>query len=132
MHYRNSSWQHEFVIRFPLFVCHSLGNVLFRMYSTVATNMRFAWDEMKSRLNLVKHAIHFETAALLFEDPPSVSRSDRIIDGEEHWQTLGVAAGVAVHLVAQVDYKEEGDEVIRIISARKATPRERKAHEEGI
>jgi uncharacterized DUF497 family protein len=48
------------------------------MYSTVATNLRFAWDEKKNRLNLVKHKVSFETAALVFEDPHSVSRSDRI------------------------------------------------------
>jgi hypothetical protein len=102
------------------------------MYSTVATNLRFAWDEKKNRLNLAKHKVSFETAALVFEDPHSVSRSDRIKDGEERWQTLGVAAGVAVLLVAHVDYEEGGEEVIRIISARKATPHERQAYEEGI
>jgi uncharacterized DUF497 family protein len=45
---------------------------------------------------------------------------------------LGVAVGVAVLLVAHVDYEEGGEEVIRIISARKATPHERQAYEEGI
>ena len=74
----------------------------------------------------------FETAALVFEDPHSVSRLDRIQDGEERWQTLGRAGGVAVLLVAHVDSQEEGEEVIRIVSARKATPQERKIYEEGL
>lgn len=44
----------------------------------------------------------------------------------------GVAVGVVVLLVAHADYEESGEEVIRIISARKATPIERKTYEEGI
>jgi uncharacterized protein len=102
------------------------------MYDVVATYMRFVWDEKKSRLNLAKHKVSFETAALAFEDPHSITRFDRIKDGEERWQTLGVAVGVAVLLVAHADFEEGGEEVIRIISARKATPHERKIYEEGI
>jgi uncharacterized DUF497 family protein len=94
--------------------------------------MRFLWDEKKSRQNLAKHRVSFETATLVFEDPHSFSRFDRIKDGEQRWQTLGVAGGVAVLLVAHVDDEEDGEEVIRIISARKATPHERKIYEEGI
>ncbi len=102
------------------------------MYDIVATHMRFLWDENKSRLNLAKHKVSFETAALVFEDPHCISRLDRIKDGEERWQTIGVAAGVVVLLVAHADSGEGGEEVIRIISARKATPQERKIYEEGI
>jgi uncharacterized protein len=94
--------------------------------------MRFLWDEKKSRLNLAKHKVSFETAVLAFEDPHSISHFDRIKDGEERWQTVGVTGGVAVLLVAHADYEERGEEVIRIISARKATPHERKIYEEGI
>ena len=45
---------------------------------------------------------------------------------------IGVAIGVAVLLVAYADYEESGEEVIRIISARKATTHERKIYEEGF
>jgi hypothetical protein len=68
----------------------------------------------------------------VFEDPYSFSRFDRMKDGEERWQTLGIAGGVVVLLVAHVDYEEGGEEMVRIISARKATPSERKTYEEGI
>ena len=68
----------------------------------------------------------------MFEDPHSVTRLDRMKDGEERFQTLGVAGGVAILLVAHLDYEEGGEEVIRIISARKATRRERKTYEEGF
>ena len=116
----------------PLLICLAPANVLFCMYITVVTRMRFVWDEKKSRVNLAKHKVSFELAALVFEDPHSVSRFDRIKNGEERWQTLGVPIGVAVLLVAHADYEESGEEVIRIISARKATPHERKIYEEGI
>jgi uncharacterized DUF497 family protein len=94
--------------------------------------MRFVWDEKKSRRNLAKHKVSFETATLVFDDPHAISRLDRIEDGEQRWQTLGLAGGIVVLLVAHAYYEEEGEEVIRIISARKATPRERKMYEQGI
>jgi uncharacterized DUF497 family protein len=102
------------------------------MYIKVRTDMRFLWDERKSRANLAKHRISFETAAMVFEDPHSITRSDRIKEGEERWQTIGVAGGVAVLLVAHAYWEESGEEVVRIISARKATAHERKIYEEGI
>jgi uncharacterized DUF497 family protein len=73
--------------------------------------------------------IGFETALKVFFDPFHVSRQDRFVAGEERWQTIGMVDGVLILLVAhQID--EEG-EVIRIIFARKATPRERMAYEEA-
>lgn len=94
--------------------------------------MRYTWDENKSRRNLAKHKVSFETATLVFEDPHCVTRFDRIKDGEERFQTLGIAGGLAILLVAHIDYEEGGEEVIRIISARKATRREREIYEEGF
>jgi len=60
-----------------------------------------------------------------------MSIQDRQVSGEERWQTLGLVGGVVVLLVAHT-YREEGDdEVIRIISARKATNHERQCYEHG-
>ncbi len=93
--------------------------------------MRFEWNVAKNRRNLAKHGISFEIAKSIFEDPYALSMKDRVVDGEERWQTLGAIGDVAVALVAHT-YEEIGDvEVIRIISARKATPLERKAYEQG-
>jgi uncharacterized DUF497 family protein len=102
------------------------------MYATVVTYMRFDWDEKKNLLNLEKHKVSFEVAALVFGDPHSLTRFDRCKDGEERWHTLGIAVGVTVLLVAHAEYKESGEELIRIISARRATPHERKIYEEGV
>ncbi len=90
--------------------------------------MRFEWNEVKNRRNLEKHKISFETARLVFDDPHSRSIQDRLVDDEERWQTVGMIQGLIV-LVAHT-YRAEGEEeVIRIISARKATPAERRAYE---
>jgi uncharacterized protein len=94
--------------------------------------MEFAWDEQKSRRNLVKHGVSFETAKLVFDDPRAVSRLDSVKGGEERWQTLGLAAGILILLVVHTYREESGEEVLRIISARKATPHERMIYEQGI
>jgi uncharacterized DUF497 family protein len=60
--------------------------------------MRFVWDEKKNRRNLAKHKISFETTKLVFEDPFAISRLDRIVDGEERWQTMGLIGAVVVVL----------------------------------
>jgi len=90
--------------------------------------MRVEWDEAKNRLNLAKHKIGFETAALVFDDPHSLSDLDRIVDDEERWQTIGMISGVPV-LVAHTWREEDGEDVIRLISARKASSAERKNYE---
>ena len=91
--------------------------------------MRFLWDERKSRRNLAKHQISFETARDVFDDPWALSIPDRVVEGEQRWQTVGLLGGVAVVLVAHTVEKENVEEVIRIFSARKATPRERRIYE---
>ena len=92
--------------------------------------MLFEWDEVKSRRNLLKHGIGFETAKLVFDDPYSFSVRDRFVEGEERWQTLGMIGGEVV-MVAHTHRDEGEDLVTRIISARKATPTERKAYAEA-
>lgn len=92
----------------------------------------FEWDEEKNRKNLAKHKVSFETAKLVFEDPRAVSLLERIEEGEERWHTVGMAGGVVILLVVHTHRGQGGEEVTRIISARKATPRERKIYEEGI
>jgi len=102
------------------------------MYKKARTIMYVEWDERKNRANQRKHRLSFETAALVFEDPHAISVPDRMVEGEERWQTLGMAGGIAILLVAHTESKEEGELIIRITSARKATPHERKIYEEGL
>ena len=94
--------------------------------------MRFVWDEKKSRANLAKHGIAFPTAAKVFDDPRALSFPDRVVEGEQRWKTIGWAEGVPVVLtVAHTVFVEGTEEIIRIISARKATPCERRDYEES-
>lgn len=90
--------------------------------------MRFEWDEAKNRRNLAKHKIGFETAKLVFEDPHAISFQDSSADDEDRWQTFGTINGLVV-MVAHTCWEEEGEEVIRVISSRKATSRERRTYE---
>jgi len=90
--------------------------------------MRFEWDEIKDHRNLGKHKISFETAKLVFDDVLALNLQDRVVEGEERWQILGMIKGVVV--VVAYTYREEGEDLVtRIISARKATSAERRAYE---
>jgi uncharacterized protein len=93
--------------------------------------MRFEWDEGKNRRNLAKHKISFENAKLVFDDPQVLADRDREVDEEERWQAVGIIGGSIAVLVAFTYREDEGGEVIRIISARKASPSERRAYGEG-
>jgi uncharacterized protein len=59
-----------------------------------------------------------------------VSRQEREEEGEARWQTIGMVRGVQVLLVAHT--VEEDDKLIRIPSARKATPQERRIYAQGL
>lgn len=94
--------------------------------------IKFEWDLAKAKINLAKHRVSFETAARGFADPFAVVEQDRIESGEQRWQTLGVVDGHLLLLVAHaVQGEDEGVEVIRIISARRADPKERNRYEQN-
>ena len=92
--------------------------------------MRFEWDENKNRENRKKHGVSFEIAMEVFDDPFSLTSQDRIVKGEERFWTLGRVEDLNILVVVHTLMDEKGEEVIRIISARKATPRERAFYEE--
>jgi uncharacterized DUF497 family protein len=68
----------------------------------------------------------------VFDDPRAQSPLERIVESEERWQTIGSAGGVLILLVAHMWHEEDGEESIHIISARKATRRERTLYEESF
>ena len=71
------------------------------------TAPRFTWDEDKNLSNQRKHGVSFELAARVFLDPLHLSVQDRVENGEQRWQTLGLIGGVAVVLVAHT-FTEDG------------------------
>ena len=88
--------------------------------------MRYEWDEEKNRLNQKKHRISFEMAALALEDECCLVRPDRVDEtGEQRWHAIGAARlsrRTSVVLLVVHVYREEidGEEISRIISARRA------------
>ncbi|MDO8520450.1 MAG: BrnT family toxin [Deltaproteobacteria bacterium] len=95
--------------------------------------MLFVWDPEKAGDNIKKHGVSFEIAQTIFDDPFHLSVLDAKDHDEERWTTIGQSAHdktlVVVHTYSIV---EQGQEFIRIISARKATKQERRQYEEGI
>lgn len=94
--------------------------------------MRWIWDPAKNARNRQRHGLSFEVARQVFNDPLAASRRDPYPE-EERWQTIGMIESVIVmviHTYPRPD-KKSGEEVGRIISARKATKHERRAYEEA-
>lgn len=87
--------------------------------------MLFQWDAAKSESHRRKHGVSFEDAIHVFNDPFALLESDRIVEGEIRWQTIGLIGDITVLLVAHTVKEAGQDEIIRIISARRATRTER-------
>ena len=91
--------------------------------------LSFEWDEAKAKSNLAKHAVSFEEAATVFGDPLSVTIPDPIHSQVESRSViLGHSHNQKLLVVVHTD---RGDN-IRIISARRATRRERINYEENV
>jgi uncharacterized DUF497 family protein len=91
----------------------------------------FEWDPVKARTNQRKHGVTFEDAMHVFDDPYARFEQDRADEGGPPlWQALGLAGGVVLLFVAHTVREEGRDEVIRLISARRATRKERNRYDE--
>ena len=89
--------------------------------------MEFEWDESKRLSNLDKHGIDFEDVLAVFAGSIVTVEDARFDYGEDRFVTLGLLQG---HVVAIVH--TEGEDYIRIISARRATKYEQKTYFEQI
>jgi uncharacterized DUF497 family protein len=90
--------------------------------------LAFEWNPRKAALNLGKHKISFDEAVTVFGDPFGQIMDDPVHSvGEKRFVLLGRSDRGRVLVVM---FTERG-EAIRLISARRATPRERRWHEEG-
>jgi len=93
--------------------------------------MQFERDEAKNRANYAKHDVSFEIACKVFDDPLVAYLFDRIVDGEERWQAIGKVLNVPLLVVARTWRDQNGEEIVRIISARQASFHERRLYEQG-
>ena len=84
--------------------------------------MRIEWDPYKNTINIKKHKISFEEAAYVFSDPDALSIVDeKHSETEDRWITIGSILSAKLIVVA---HTEKIHNIIRIISARKATKNE--------
>ena len=90
--------------------------------------MQWTWDPEKDRVNRDKHRISFETAQEVFDDPVVFTDEDHY-NLEQRWRTTGAVGSTLITVIYSLP-DIEGDPG-RIISARKATLRERTIYEEG-
>ncbi len=89
--------------------------------------INFEWDSDKAQTNLSKHGLSFEVASTVFADPLSLTIIDPLHSSgqEERFITIGTSYQGALIIVIHCDRGEN----IRIISARRATKRERRTYE---
>lgn len=90
--------------------------------------MFFEWDEAKNEINIRKHGIDFADVPDMFNHPMLARQDEDVACGEERWVCLGWLKA----LTGVVVYTEKRGEVIRIISARKATKWEAKHYDQNF
>jgi uncharacterized DUF497 family protein len=88
--------------------------------------MRFEYDPAKAAENLKKHKVSFADAEGVLEDPLALTIEDPDAEGEKRFVTVGLGSTGELLLVV---WTERGDEC-RLISARRATRKERKQYED--
>ena len=101
-------------------------NVQFRLGT-----LRFTWDAQKYRTNVLKHEVTFEEAATTWLDAEAQERPDDSHSSrEDRWLRIGLSLRGAL-LVAWYSVRDlDGEELIRIIGARRATRNEWRLYEE--
>ena len=75
--------------------------------------------------------LSFEVASAVFYDPLHLTRFDGVVGGEDRWSTIGLVGNRYLLIVAHTLEDEDG-ELVRIISAREATPHERRDYEDDL
>lgn len=93
--------------------------------------MKIEWDDAKNRQNIRKHGFDLADAQELFLGPAPflVTLDSRIDYGEDRWKGIGMLHEV---VVVAIVFTERAQDIVRVISLRKADARERKAYEQEI
>ena len=86
--------------------------------------LEFEWDEAKARINLEKHRVSFLTAAAIFLN----DRFERVDDRKEYGEIRWIALGCVDSEVYRVVFSWRGENLIRLISAQKASKDEREIY----
>jgi uncharacterized protein len=91
-------------------------------------SVNFEWDEDKNQENIRKHGLDFADAWEIFEAPMRTALDARADYGEDRWAGIGFLGNRIVVVV----FTRRGEDMIRIISLRKALKHERKKFEEAL
>ncbi len=91
--------------------------------------MKFSWSPEKAKRNRAKHGTSFDTARRVFDDPHLMVSEDCVDEfGEMRYHAIGYAGTHLLLVVVFVDQTEEDEEIIHIVSARKAESYENKTY----
>ena len=93
--------------------------------------MKFEWDPNKNEINFTQHRVRFEEAETVFEDERSIIIYD---EGHSDYEDRFIIIGISSILreVTVCYCCRNGDEITRIISARRATKKESMIYERGL
>lgn len=91
--------------------------------------MQFEWDGQKALINVRKHGVSFDDAATVFNNPLALIFADDSHSNEEQRELIIGHSAIGQLLI--VVFTERNDDIIRIISAREVTNRERRDYEEN-
>ena len=92
--------------------------------------MKFEWDRNKEKLNIKKHGVTFEQASYVFADTCALNKYDEDhSEYEDRWIILGKSLNEVLLVVVHTFRTKDGVEYVRIISARKATKKEKKVYD---
>jgi len=91
--------------------------------------MKFIWNKRKNESNIKKHELDFADACKVFDSPMMVDLDDRQDYGEDRWIGIGFMDNNRVVVVV---FTEPEEDVVRIISMRKATTEESNKYEQEL
>lgn len=92
--------------------------------------MKFEWDKNKEKLNIQKHGVTFEQASYVFSDQFALNKFDNEhSENEDRWLLLGKSLNETLLLVVHRFVNDSGLELVRVISARKATKKEKQVYQ---
>ncbi len=92
--------------------------------------MKFEWDIKKEKRNIKKHGISFEQASYVFGDPFSLSMYDPDhSEDEDRYILIGKSRNEVILTVVHTFRNQDGIEMVRVISARKVTQKEKKIYQ---
>jgi len=92
--------------------------------------MKFEWDVNKEQINIKKHKVTFEQASYVFSDPFSLSMYDPDhSENEDRYILIGKSQNEVILTVVHTFRDSNGFEIVRVISARKATKKESKTYQ---